>query len=338
MHRREFLGTVGISGITAAFAESGVLTGTRVLGAAPPDAAFPGADSRVHTAAQPVGGQAPTTFQMACMTLPYAAFPMERALEGIRTAGYRYVAWGVTHKDTAGQQRPALDVNAPVAQAATLAARCRDLGLEPVMMFSTVFLEEPEAADAHRRRIAQAAAAKIPYLLTFGRTRPGEYERVVACLKAIGPLARQAGVTVLIKQHGGNTATGAMCSAIIREVADQGVRMCYDAGNVLDYESHDPIADIASCVDDVRAFAIKDHRDWPKDEDCGPGFGEIDHYRLFKPVMATGLTMPLVFENIFEPLVPRPATPEGVDALARRAREYVESVIRGLQQPSAGAA
>jgi sugar phosphate isomerase/epimerase len=199
------------------------------------------------------------------------------------------------------------------------------------MMFSTVFLEEPEAADAHKRRIAQAAAAKIPYLLTFGRTRPGEYERVIACLKAIGPAARQAGVTVLIKQHGGNTATGAMCSTIIREVGDEGVRMCYDAGNVLDYESHDPIADIATCVSDIRAFAIKDHRDWPKDEDCGPGFGEIDHYRLFTPVMQTGLTMPLVFENIFEPLVRRPVTPEGVDALARRAREYVESVISGLR-------
>ena len=91
-------------------------------------------------------------------------------------------------------------------------------------------------------------------------------------------------------------------------------------------------------VGDVRAFAIKDHRDWPKDEDCGPGFGEIDHYRLFTPVMETGLTMPLVFENIFEPLVRRPDTPEGVDALARRAREYVESVIRGLQARPAGAA
>lgn len=311
MHRREFLGALAASGMTSALAGTGAAASTAQAPA--PRAA------------------AATTFQMACMTLPYAAFPIERALEGIKAAGYPHVAWGVTHKDASGQTRPAMDVEAPPATAAALARRCRDLGLDPVMMFSTVFLEEPEAADAHRKRIAQAAAAGIPYLLTFGRTRPGEYERVIACLKAIGPVARQAGITVLIKQHGGNTATGAMCSTIIREVGDAGVRMCYDAGNVLDYESHDPIADIATCVGDVRAFAIKDHRDWPKDEDCGPGFGEIDHYRLFAPVMQTGLTMPLVFENIFEPLVGRPTTPDGVDALARRAREYMESVIRGLQ-------
>jgi sugar phosphate isomerase/epimerase len=327
MHRREFLGAVAASGLAALPAAGawGTEPASRTAAIAPAG----------QTA---TGSRGPTTFQMACMTLPYAAFPMERALVGIKGAGYSHVAWGVTHKDAGGQQRPALDVTAPPADAASLARRCRDGGLEPVMMFSTVFLEEPDAADAHRRRIAQAAAAKIPHLLTFGRTRPGEYERVIACLKAIGPAARQAGVTVLIKQHGGNTATGAMCSAIIREVGDEGVRMCYDAGNVLDYESHDPIADIATCVGDVRAFAIKDHRDWPRDEDCGPGFGEIDHYRLFTPVMHTGLTMPLVFENIFEPLIRRPSTPDGVDALARRAREYVESVIRGLQAPPAGAA
>ncbi len=42
---------------------------------------------------------APTRFHIACMTLPYAAFPLERALAGIARAGYRYVAWGVNHRD-----------------------------------------------------------------------------------------------------------------------------------------------------------------------------------------------------------------------------------------------
>ena len=62
-----------------------------------------------------------------------------------------------------------------------------------------------------------------------------------------------------------------------------------------------------------------------------PGFGEIDHYRLLQPVAFTGLDMPLACENIFEPLVERPKDPTGVDALARRAREYLETVTRGLQ-------
>jgi sugar phosphate isomerase/epimerase len=267
----------------------------------------------------------PTRFQLACMTLPYSTHPLERALTGIQAAGYEYVAWGVQH-----EKKPLLDVMAPEAEAVRIARRCGDIGLRPVMMFATVHLEAANALDAHRRRIAQAAAARIPFLLTFGKTGPGERDVFVENLKKMAPEAAAAGVMIVIKQHGGNTATGADCARIVREVASGSVRICYDAGNVLDYENHDPIADIATCAGDIRAFAIKDHRNWPKDEDCGPGFGEIDHYRLLRPVMRTGLDMPLACENIFEPLAPRPATAEGIDALARRAREFVETVVRGL--------
>ncbi|MFN7934425.1 MAG: TIM barrel protein [Bryobacteraceae bacterium] len=271
-----------------------------------------------------------TRFQLACMTLPYSAFPMERALSGIAAAGYRYVAWGVNHRDAGGTSRPVLAPDAAPADAAKLAGRCRDLGLEPVMMFATVHLEAANALPVHLRRIEQAAAARIPYLLTFGKTEPGQYETFVANLKGMAGPARKAGVTVVIKQHGGNSGTGQACARIVAEVADPGVRICYDAGNVLDYENSDPIPDILTCAKDVRAFAIKDHRNTPKDEDCGPGFGEIDHYKLLRPVLRTGLDLPLACENIFEPLVPRPSTPEQVDALARRAREFLETVVRGL--------
>jgi sugar phosphate isomerase/epimerase len=272
-----------------------------------------------------------TVFQIACMTLPYSAFSLERALEGIRSSGYRSVAWGTTHRDSSGAARPVLAVDSPSSEAAQLARRCRDMGLEPVMMFSTVFLESPDASDGHLRRIEQAAAAKIPFVLTFGRTRPGEYQAFVNNLKTIAPRAESSGVTIVIKQHGGNTATGQDCARILADVGHPSIKICYDAGNVLDYENHDPLPDIQTCWRDIRAFAIKDHRNTPKDEDCAPGFGEIDHYKLLTPVLHTGLTMPLACENIFEPLRPRPSTPEGIDTLARRSREYLESVIAGLQ-------
>jgi len=274
---------------------------------------------------------APTRFQIGCMTLPYARFPLQRALEGIARAGYRYVGLGTTHAESAGERTPVIAPDAPPARAREVARRCRDLGLEPVMMFAIVYVDAPDSVPVHTRRIEQAAAAGIPFIITFGKISAGGYEAWIRNLKQLGPVARQAGVTLTIKQHGGNTATGRDCAKIIADVADGGVKMCYDAGNVLDYENHDPIPDIQACWRDVRSFAIKDHRNTPKDEDCGPGLGEIDHYKLLLPVLRTGLDMPLVCENIFEPLVARPAQPEGVDALARRAREFLETVVRGLQ-------
>ncbi|MBI3683136.1 MAG: sugar phosphate isomerase/epimerase [Acidobacteria bacterium] len=271
-----------------------------------------------------------TEFQIGCMTLPYAQFPLDRALDGIARAGYRFVGWGTTHKAESGERLPVIAPDAAPAQAGSLARRCRDLGLEPVTMFAGVYVEAADAVQMHRRRLEQAAAAGIRYVITFGRTTPGAYDAWIRNLKQLGPIARDHRVTIAIKQHGGNTATGKACSKILAEVADEGVKMCYDAGNVLDYENADPIPDIQSSWRDVRAFAIKDHRNTPKDEDCGPGFGEIDHYKLLLPVARTGRKMPLVCENIFEPLVARPAAPAGVDALARRAREFLETVVRGV--------
>ena len=277
---------------------------------------------------------APTNFQLGCMTLPYAAFPLERALEGIRKAGYEYVAWGTTHQNAPGRREPVMAKDAPPAEAKKLADRCRSLGLQPVMMFSDIYVAHPDSVKVHTRRIEQAAAAGIKIVLTFGEIKAGTEDIWITNLKQLGPIARQNGVLVTIKQHGGNTATGKDCLRIVQQVNDTGVKMTYDAGNVLDYNNDDPIADIQTCWHEIRAFCIKDHRNTPKDEDCGPGFGEIDHYKLLTPVMNTGLTMPLAFENIFEPLVPRPTDPAGVDLVARRSREYVQTVLAGLRASS----
>lgn len=281
-------------------------------------------------AAAQQGPGVPTTFQAACMTLPYAAFPFERALSGIRGAGYRYVAWGTTHTGSSGRRTPVIDVNAPAKEAARVARQCRDEGLEPVMMFSGVNFEEAGATDAYRRRIDQANAAGIGHIIVFGKTSAGDYSAVIRNLQQAAKHAEGTTAVLALKQHGGNTATGEDCSRIIAEAGHAAVRMCYDAGNVLDYENHDPITDIRKCWRDIRSFALKDHRNFPKDEDCGIGFGEIDHYKLFAPVMRTGLTIPIAAENIAEPLSPRPEKPEGVDRLARRSREHLEAVLTGL--------
>ena len=272
-----------------------------------------------------------TRFQVACMTLPYSAFPLARALEGIQAAGYKHVAWGTTHQESEGGKVPVMPVDAPPAQARELGKRCRDLGLEPLMMFAGVYPENAKGLEIHTQRIKQAAAAGIPQVLTFGHTEGGNRKVWAERFKQLGPIARDHGVLVVVKQHGGTTGTGEACAEIVREVADEGIKVNYDAGNVMDYLNLDPIPDIRKCASEVRSFCIKDHRNFPKDEDCGPGFGEIDHYKLLHPVAFTGLAMPLCCENISAPVVPRPKDPSGIDALARRAREFLEVVIAGVQ-------
>ncbi len=299
MNRREFLGT------GAAIASGGLITAQPKL--------------------------PPTKFQIACMTLPYARFPLIRALKGIQSAGYKYVAWGTSHKEES-KEVPVVARDASPEKAKELAVRCRDMGLEPVLMFSGIYPEAKDGLEVLTQRLKQAGGAGVSQVLTFGHTKGGDRKFWIERFKALGPIAKDNNVLLVVKQHGGETGTGEACAEITREVNHPNVKVNYDAGNVLDYLNKDPIPDIKTCVDEVRSFCIKDHRNWPKSEDCGPGLGEIDHYKLLNPVAFTGLTMPLACENIFAPLLPRPDKPEDVDTLARRSREFLELVIAGLQK------
>ena len=275
----------------------------------------------------------PTEFQIACMTLPYSQFPLKRALTGIKSAGYKHVAWGTSHRETEGGKRiPVMPTDASPAQAKELAQQCRDLGLEPLMMFSTIYPEATNGLEVLTNRLKQAGAAQVPHVLTFGHTKGGNRKLWIERFKKLGPIARDNGVLLVVKQHGGSTGSGEACAEIIREVDDPGIRVNYDAGNVMDYLNVDPIPDIRKCADVVHSFCMKDHRNWPKDQDCGPGFGEIDHYRLLQPVAFTGRKMPLCCENIFAPVIPRPTNPAGIDSLARRVREFLETVVAGVTQ------
>jgi len=279
-----------------------------------------------------VSERKPTLFQHACMTLPYSNFPLQRALEGIKAAGFQHVAWGVNHRETNGEQVPVMAEDASTESAKELGVRCRDLGLQPVLMFSTIYPEHANGLKVLTHRIKQASAAGIGQVLTFGHTSGGNRSLWIERFKLLGPIARDHNVVLVVKQHGGTTGTGEACAEIIREVNDLNVWVNYDAGNVMDYLDVDPLPDIRKCISEIRSFCIKDHRNWPKDQDCGPGFGEIDHYRLFEPVAFTGLTMPLAYENIFAPLVKPPTSADEIDTLARRARTYLETVIQGIQQ------
>src|SRR5947209_1793875 len=131
----------------------------------------------------------PTTFQVACMTLPYAQFPLRRALTGLKGAGYRFVAWGTSHKEADGKQVPVLPPDAPPDRAKELGRQCRDLGLEPLMMFSGVYPDAANHLDVLKSRVRQAAAAGVPQVLTFGNTNAerSDRRRWVEQFKALGP-------------------------------------------------------------------------------------------------------------------------------------------------------
>lgn len=279
-----------------------------------------------------VSDQEPTRFIHACMTLPYRNFPLERALQGIKNAGYNYVAWGTRHRDENGENHPVLAETAPPEEAKILASRCRDIGLEPVQMFSTIYPDQEDAVELLTNRIKQASAARLKYILVFGPTDGGDPDLWVSKFKELAPIAADHDITFLMKQHGGKTTgTGRALSKIINELNHPNIEMSYDAGNVMWYQSVDPIQDIKTCSDLISGFCLKDCRNFPTKTTSAPGYGEIDHYQLFSPVAFTGKTITLTYENIYASYLGMPDTADEIDSMAQHSKLYMENVLAGLQ-------
>jgi sugar phosphate isomerase/epimerase len=277
---------------------------------------------------------APSKFLIGCTTSPYRRFPLLRALQGIAGAGFQYVAWGEGHQENGGAERtPILAEDAEPTKAKELGQMCRDVKLTPILLHSLVAPEQKDAVKLLTQRILQAEAAGITQVATFGQTRGGNRPLWIERLKALSVVAKDHNVTLVIKPNGGETGSGKACAEIVKEVDHPNVMVHYDAGAVLDALNIDPIPDLRTCLGSIRSFAIRDHRKTPRNEDCGPGLGEIDHYKLLGQVSHTGREIALCCETLSAPLVAKPTKPEEVDALARRAREYLELVIAGLHAP-----
>lgn len=279
-------------------------------------------------------------FQIACQTLPYTEFPIERAIEGIAAAGYQYAVLGTTHEG-----KPALDFDAGEAAAVALKKQFAKSGLDLIMAFALVNPTDPDGPDKYKRRIDQAKAAGIPLLLgtgTWGYAKwpdgkhtPEKLAELsaayVKAMKPIGDYAASKGVTIVLKPHTGNTETGAACLKLMKEIDCPAVRVCYDAGNVHFYEGVDPHEDVLVIRDYVKAVCIKDHRGERANPifPC-PGDGDIDHRRLLKPLRDLSWPVPLAVERFEDGRVKKEMSLDLINSLAEKARLHLEAVVKDV--------
>lgn len=277
--------------------------------------------------------------ELGAHTLLYRAYPLERALEGIARAGYRYVGiWN----DHAGA--PLIPPEAGAPQIKAVRRRIEQAGLVPRMCFRFP-AQDPRPEPALRRTVEVAAALGIPFALSSGpspyvraftqRKRDMLFYREVqeyfAALRAVAPFAERLGVTIVMKPHMGITGTGADLADIVELIDHPAVRICYDAGNIAYYEGLRPEDDVHDCARYVRAVCIKDHRgaraiaDFPP-----PGEGDIDHAAIFKTLVAAGFSGPALVERI-DGL----QSAEAIDVALEQARGYLEQAVEEVMKERA---
>jgi len=245
------------------------------------------------------------------------------ALDAIAEAGFKHV--GLMSAPT----RSGLVITAetPLDEAARAgeAAGRRGLRIPSVYGGDIPVRESLRAGVAALRRLIDiCAAAGAASLLMGGIGERDLYPRYYQAIAACCDYAAERKVLLTLKPHGGLNATGPECRAALATVAHANFQLWYDPGNILYYSDGklDPVADAATVDRLVTGMCIKDYRH-PKRVDVTPGTGQVDFAGVIARLRRGGFTGgPLVIETL------SPATGADLIAEARKARRFVESLVR----------
>ena len=223
--------------------------------------------------------------KLACMTLPYAEYSFERSLEGIASAGYKFVSFGLWHE---GNDVPdEADKNA-AAELKTLFAR---YDLTPSQIIANKQFAPGEPIERAVQRIQLAQELGVRELLTVGEGRHGamsdeefapKHRAFVEQYQRIAEAAKNYDVTITIKPHTGNTATAKDVMQTLQEIGAPNVLGCYDPGNVQFYEGVNAAQDFPQMAEKCFSIIAKDHRGAQNNLDFPiPGTGDVDFSKIF---------------------------------------------------------
>ena len=276
--------------------------------------------------------------QLGAHTLPYRAHSLDRALEGIARAGYRYMGLWNDHAE-----QPLIPHDAPAATIDSVRKTIDSHSLIPRMAFR--FPSDPldkDPAAPLRRTVEVAGALAIPFVISTGpspyRRAPHarkrdmlfhkESESYFHVLRTVAPLAERAGVTIVLKPHMGVTGTGEDLADLVTLIDHPNVRVCYDAGNIAYYEGLTPEDDVKACAHLTRAVCLKDHRgdrfhpDFPI-----PGEGDVDHADIFRILLDADFSGPCLVERVDGTQKATDMSPDSIDAALAKARTNLEAAL-----------
>jgi sugar phosphate isomerase/epimerase len=274
--------------------------------------------------------------RIACLTLPYHAYPFERALEGIARAGYRYAAFGTPHMKAPVPDEDSKD------EVKRLQALFREYGLEPVVLFAHSQFHPDLPIERAVRMLEMASELRIPEVNTLSfwgyhkfpdePLSKEEYdalnERFIARYRELADTAARLGVTITIKPHTGNSATAPILLDTLNRIGSPFVKACYDPGNVGYYEGLDPETDFPAVVKETVSFIAKEQgkRGRASYDFSVPGEGDYDFLGMFKLMRAHGFDGPVIVEKLDRDGQPLEA--DEIDRRALRARQNLERLLQ----------
>jgi sugar phosphate isomerase/epimerase len=262
------------------------------------------------------------TWQIGIYTRPWDQHEYRVALDAIAEAGFKHVGLMTTKSET----RLVISRHTAIEEAATIGAECKKRGLAiPSAYCGGIPVHESvEAGIAGLRQlIDNCAAAGVADLMMAGVTEPDlfapYYESITECC----PYAKEKGIGMSMKPHGGSNATGPECRKIIDGIGSDNFRLWYDPGNIFYYSDGklDPIDDSKTVDGLVCGMSVKDYLH-PKNVALTPGTGLVGFPKVMANLNAGGFTSgPLIIECL------KPGDLAGLLSEARKARTFIETLV-----------
>lgn len=262
-------------------------------------------------------------YTIGCYTRPWARFDYPVALDAIAEAGFQVVGLMTTK---GGQ---VLSIKSTQDDAIKAGDACKKRGLSVASAWGGGFpLDKgPDAAiEGLKKLIDLAAAAGCANLLMGGVGKPEQEGPYYGAIARCCDYAAEKKVGLSLKPHGGSNATGPQCRATVEKVGHKNFGIWYDPGNIFYYSDGklDPVDDAPSVAGRVVGMSVKDYVH-PKKVDVTPGTGQVKLDAVMAKLKKGGFTAgALVIECL------TPGDEKQLLAEAKKAREYVEGVIKNL--------
>ena len=274
----------------------------------------------------------PARWQLGCYTRPWDQHDYRVALDAIAEAGFTYVGI-MTGK---GKSWVLITPETPPEDAAQIGAEVKQRGLKTISVYGDFKLAESIEASIQNlhRLIDHCVACGSPDLLLGGTTEIADYEPYYKAVAESCAYARERRVRLTIKPHGGQNATGTACRKAIKRVGKKNFRLWYDPGNIFYYSDGalNPVDDAATVDGLVVGMSVKDFKA-PKEVLLTPGTGQVNFLGVLARLQKGGFREgPLVVECLDPGDVP------AVTAEARKARLFLEELLRQLDSPDAAKA
>lgn len=230
---------------------------------------------------------------IGCFNRPWSAGTYDQALEGIKAAGYVLTGLLGDHVD-----EPFTSPQTTAQYLDALRERIKKYGLEVNVAWLRTRHDVPlgEATTAAHKQVEHARRLGVKYLLTTGVDRRETYEHFYQVMADTSAYAADRGIQIVLKPHGGCSATAEEMLRTIERVDHTNFRIWYDAGNIVHYTDADPVVDVARIAEHVVGFSAKDCARRGGDVMLQFGEGKVDFKGVFTQLKKANFNGPLMVE------------------------------------------